>query len=405
MAFIIMTEDQFIHLIQRFHNRQLSDEELVVFLQAAEDPRFEALIGAQLYAELAQIQAAPISDARRAEKVWHTVNAAIKGTSDDVQEPLERNAAKTISYRNRPLKQLWLRYAAAILILFGIGSYLWTSKSDKQQNPVAVMDVAPGSEGAILTLADGSKILLDSLNNGRIALEKGTEVLLKDGSLMYNTIEKNNATSYNTMTTPRGRQFSIQLPDGSKAWLNAASSISYPTTFTTSERSVSVSGEVYFEIKQDAKKPFVVKVNNENTIRVLGTRFNVKAYMEDAVITTTLVEGAVLVQAYQHLQKLSPGQQAQAQPDGQLKFLPQVDVSKIMAWKNGYFNFQDETLEEGMKQLERWYDIQVKYIGTPPQKKFFGELQRDLSLSEVIASLRDIGVRCKMEGRTLLVMP
>lgn len=401
-----MTEDQFIHLIRRFHNRQLSDDELAIFLQTTEDPRFEALIGAQLHAELAQLHATPISDERRAGKVWHKVYAAMKGISDEDQEPADMNNMDiTTPYRMHPLKTVWRRYAAAIIIVFGIGTYLWISKSGEQQNQVATIDIAPGSEGAILTLADGTRIPLDSLNNGRIALENGTEVLLKDGSLTYNTINANDSTSYNTMTTPRGRQFSIQLPDGSMAWLNAASSISYPTAFSKAERSVSVTGEVYFEIKQDARKPFRIKVNNDNAIQVLGTSFNVKAYEDDTLITTTLLDGAVLVQAYQYAQELKPGQQTQVNSDGKLMLLQNVDISKTIAWKNGYFNFQDETLEEGMKQLERWYDIQVKYVGNPPQRRFFGELQRNLSLLQVIESLRDIGVSCKIEGRTLIVMP
>lgn len=393
----VMTEDQFIQLLQGFHDRRLSEDELLSFLKATEDPRFESLIGDRLQAELSQMKALPVSDGARADKVWSVINSSInRGAQVDAGVEAVP-ATGRIHFLTRP----WVRYAAAIVLL-GIGAYLWTSNKQPNVEVVATTDIAPGREGAILTLADGTKMILDSLGNGIVTEQHGTQVVLKDGSLSYNASNAN-AVSYNTMATPKGRQFSIQLPDGSKAWLNAASSITYPTAFTGNERPVSISGEVYFEVVKDARRPFKVKVNNITEVQVLGTSFNIRAYADDASINTTLLEGAVRLSAFQKTQTLAPGQQTMVKPDGNIQLINHADIQKIMAWKNGLFNFQDESLEEVMKQLERWYDIEVKYIGDPPRKKFFGELGRDLTLSQVIEALQEIGIQFHIEGRTLVV--
>jgi transmembrane sensor len=393
-----MTEDQFIQLLQGFHDRRLPEDELLSFLKAAGDPRFESLIGERLLAELVQLKALPVSDEARADKVWHTIDASINST-ENKGAGVE---AVPVAGRIHFLKRSWVRYAAAVIILLGIGVYGWISNKQQPVEQVVTNDIAPGREGAILTLADGTRVILDSLGNGMVAEQHGTQVLLKDGSLSYNASNAN-AVTYNTMATPNGRQFSIQLPDGSKAWLNAASSITYPTAFIGDERPVSITGEVYFEVVKDARRPFKVKVNDNTEIQVLGTSFNVKAYAGDASINTTLLEGAVRLQAYERVQKLVPGQQTLVKPNGDIELVNNADIQKTMAWKNGLFNFQDESLEEVMKQLERWYDIQVKYIGDPPRKKFFGELGRDLTLAQVIETLQEIGIQFHIEGRTLIV--
>lgn len=382
-----MTEDQFILLLEGFHHRRLSEEELLSFLKAADDPRFESLIGERLHMELAQMKASSIADGQRADKVWDHIHAAI--------------APRHVG-RIHVLRTAWFRYAAAIIILFAIGAYFWTTGKKQHQDLALHADIAPGHEGAILTLADGTQVKLDSMVNGTVAEQKGTKVLLKDGSLTYNASNAS-AMTFNTMTTPKGRQFNIRLPDGSSAWLNAASSITYPTAFIGKDRHVSITGEVYFEVAADPSKPFKVKVNDKTEIEVLGTSFNVKAYPGDATINTTLLAGAVRLHASNHVQPLKPGEQTQVKPDGEIQLIRNADIQKIMAWKNGLFNFQDESLEEVMKQLERWYDIKIRYIGDPPKAKFFGEVGRDLTLSQVIETLRETGIRCNIEGRTLIV--
>jgi len=382
-----MTQEQFIQLLEGFNHRRLSEDELLSFLKAADDPRFESLIGERLHMELAQMKASSMAEGERADKVWGNIHAAVSA------HPVRRIHV---------LRTAWFRYAAAVIIISGIGAYLWSSGRKQHQELVHNTDIAPGRLGAILTLADGTQVKLDSLGNGVVADQKGTKVLLKDGGLAYNAGNAN-AMTYNTMTTPKGRQFSVQLPDGSRAWLNAASSITFPTAFIGEDRPVTITGEVYFEIVGSPTKPFKVKVNDKTEIEVLGTSFNVKAYPGDATINTTLLAGAVRLHASNHVQPLKPGEQTQVKQDGGIQLIKNADIQKIMAWKNGLFNFQDESLEEVMKQLERWYDIQVRYDGDPPKTKFFGEVGRDLTLSQVIETLREIGIQCTIEGRTLIV--
>ncbi len=376
-----MTQDEFIRLLEGFHHRRLSEDELPAFLKAAEDPHFESLIGEKLHMELSQMRASSLADGQRADKVW----------------------GKIIDARRVPvLRTLWIRYAAAIIILFAAGAYLWISGKRQHQDMALNADIPPGRQGAILTLADGTRVKLDSMGNGMVAEQKGTKVLLKDGSLAYNASNAS-AVTYNTMTTPKGRQFNVRLPDGTKAWLNAASSISYPTAFTGKDRLVTVSGEVYLEVARDPAKPFSVKVDDKTVIEVLGTSFNIRSYPGDATTNTTLLTGVIRVNASNRAQLLKPGEQTRVKKDGEIQLIKNADIQKIMAWKNGLFNFQDETLVEVMRQLERWYDIEVRYIGEPPTKKFYGEVGRDLTLSQVLETLHEIGIQCNIEGRTLIV--
>ena len=238
-------------------------------------------------------------------------------------------------------RRKWFRYAAAIVILLGIGSFFFTtSKQDNSEKPTiaksTAADIEPGKQGAILTLIDGSKMLLDSLGNGVVTTQNGTKVLLQNGQLVYKTgTSSKTAIGYNTMTTPKGRQFQLVLPDGSKVWLNAASSIRYPTVFTGNERKVEVTGEAYFEVVKIAASPFRVKVNDETEVEVLGTHFNVNSYMNEESINTTLLEGSVSVKNSSGRLVLQPGQQARVAGNEKIKLFAEVDVEKVMAWKNG----------------------------------------------------------------------
>lgn len=393
-----MTEDQFIQLLQGFQKRQLSEAELHAFLNAVEDPQFESLLGDKLYAELVQIKAMELTQDPRADKIWETISAGINSPETVTVDERSIPTPARVHLLGRP----WMKYAAAIVLVIGLGTFGWLYQQRTSGKQSAIADVAPGRDGAILTLEDGTRLVLDSLGNGVLADQKGAEVLLNDGSLLYNSTHAS-AVSFNTMSTPKGRQFKIQLPDGSKAWLNAASSITYPTAFIGDDRTVSITGEVYFEVTKDKNHPFKVKASDDVTVQVLGTSFDVKAYAGDASINTILLEGSVRLITLQKTQMLSPGQQTVVQENGNIELIKNADISKIMAWKNGLFNFQDESFEEVMKQLERWYDIEVKYVGDPPRKKFFGELGRDLTLSQVMDALQEIGIKFHIEGRTLVI--
>ncbi|MFD2918251.1 FecR family protein [Terrimonas rubra] len=309
-------------------------------------------------------------------------------------------------------KTIW-RAAAVFIVLVGMGFYLFnaTQQTTAPDKPLAAVtsnaEIKPGAEGALLTLSDGSVLVLDSLGNGLVTMQNGTQVILKNGQLVYDPNNTDPATiGYNTMTTPKGRQFQLVLPDGSKVWLNAASSIHYPTLFTGDERLVEITGEAYFEVAHNAAKPFKVKVNNATTIEVLGTHFNVNAYSNEETINTTLLEGAVRVSGTNGKTVLAPGQQARTSGDGSSKVVNAVNTGKVIAWKNGVFDFEDASLEEVMRQLERWYDIEVVYEKNIPKLEFFGKMGKDLSLDIVLRGLEKSNVHFRVEAnRKLVVLP
>lgn len=300
-------------------------------------------------------------------------------------------------------------WAAAAIILLAGGSYYWASREEKVTQLASThIDIQPGSQGAVLTLADGSQVVLDSMNSGVIASQKGAAVVLSDGELVYNpTAAKSPEQEYNIMTTPKGRQFQVTLPDGTRAWLNAASSIRYPTAFTTNERRVEVTGEVYFEVAKNANKPFFVNVGNKAAIEVLGTSFNVNAYDNEQAVRATLLDGSVRVAVPSAGGNsglvLKPGQQAMVK-DTKVSLAEKEDLDKVMAWKNGLFNFDGADLEEVMRQLERWYNIEVVYENGIPHTRFIGEMSRQIALTDLLEILKRTEVDFRVEGRKLIVL-
>lgn len=311
-------------------------------------------------------------------------------------------------------RQKWLRYAAAIVLIFGSGLFFIISskKANKNKHNIIALtevnkEIEAGKEGAVLTLVDGSIVVLDSMGNGLVTTQNGTSVMLRDGRLVYDAAQSSVIDAgYNTMTTPKGRQFQLVLPDGSKVWLNAASSIRYPTVFTGKERKVEITGEAYFEVAKNKTLPFRVQVNDGTEIEVLGTHFNINSYTNEETINTTLLEGSVQVRNKEGKIILKPGQQAKVAGTEKIKILDEVDIEKVMAWKNGVFNFNDASLQEVMRQLERWYDIEVVYEKNIPKLEFFGKMGKDLSLSAVLRGLEKSNVHFRVEeGRKLIVLP
>ncbi|SHM45271.1 FecR family protein [Chitinophaga jiangningensis] len=319
-------------------------------------------------------------------------------------------APQVVPMRSYGSLKKWGWAAAAAVILLAGGTYFWSTHQQNRGRELAVhqADIKPGTQGAVLTLADGSQLILDSMNTGVIASQKGASVILASGELIYDpTASKNSELDYNTMTTPKGRQFQVTLPDGTRAWLNAASSIRYPTTFAANERRVEVTGEVYFEVAKNVNSPFFVTVGNKAAIEVLGTSFNVNAYTNEAAIRTTLADGSVRVIALPGGKGsslvLKPGQQA-AISGQQLTLASKADLEKVMAWKNGLFNFDGASLEEVMRQLERWYDIEVVYENGIPQTRFIGEMSRQIALTDLLEILKRTEVDFRVEGRQLIVL-
>ncbi|RBL91440.1 FecR family protein [Chitinophaga flava] len=302
----------------------------------------------------------------------------------------------------------WRRWAAAAaVLLFSVGGYYWWQHGQRNvlsDAPVAVAaDVLPGKNGAVLTLANGQQVVLDNHGDGLITSTQGTQVVLKNGHVEYKSSGTGTPVN-NTLHTPRGRKFRMQLPDGTQVWLNAASSLSFPTAFTGKERKVELTGEAYFEVAKDQTKPFVVSLSNNTSVKVLGTHFDISAYTDEPGISTTLLEGAVQVNVPEHSSTLKPGQQLLFNKNaGTVVLNKNIDTAAVMAWKNGVLSFQDKKLTAVIAMIARWYDIEVIYATTPPDITFVGEIGSDVNLSSVLTFLRESGIQFNLEGRKLII--
>ncbi|OOG17987.1 hypothetical protein BWD42_11860 [Sphingobacterium sp. CZ-UAM] len=299
-------------------------------------------------------------------------------------------------------KRSWGWIAAAVVIGFSVITLTINMLKDKA-SPVPSANVnsrtavAPGHDGAILTLGNGKKIFLDDEQDGKL-----TDVAVKDHNQVSYVDGSERKVELNTMTTPKGRQFSLILGDGTKVWLNAASSITFPTAFVGAERKINMTGEAYFEVAHDSKKPFMVTVNGMN-VQVLGTHFNINSYGDQGSINTTLLQGSIKVSVAGKRQLIKPGQQAQVS-NGNIKMLSNIDLAAAVAWKNGFFSFDGVDIKGLMKELSRWYDIEVIYEGYP-KDLFSGEIDRNLTLTQVMKGLADTKVRYRIEGNKLIILP
>jgi len=318
--------------------------------------------------------------------------------------------------------------AAAVILLIVAGIWLWyNGRTTRTSQPLAVKsnsmkDRAPGGYKARLTLANGAIILLDSSRNGNLTREGNTDIKKQGGQLIYDTLasasQADRALAFNTLTTPRGGQYQLVLPDGSKVWLNAVSSLRYPTAFTGNERRVQLTGEAYFEIKSiprsgGGKIPFIVEVNTSSgagtrgmEVEVLGTGFNVTAYNDETMIRTTLLEGSVKIRKGDNTGLLRPGQQAGVTAHGDIKIFDDADLEATVAWKNGYFKFDDANIAEIMRQAARWYDMDVGYDKSIMDESFSGTLPRSEYLSSLLKILElTKTVKFTIEGRKVMVEP
>lgn len=293
--------------------------------------------------------------------------------------------------------------AASVLAVCLAGGYYYF---DKTNHPIPAaqispQDLTPGGDHATLTLSDGSQIRLDNASNG---------ILARDGEMMIRKVEQGLVTysgkglfaenQFNTITAPTGGKYSVVLPDGSRAWLNAESSIRFPTVFAKNERKVSIAGEVYFEITPDKQKPFLVDVQGIQSIKVLGTHFNVNAYGDEAAVTTTLLEGSVVVSPANKNDKtvrLKPGDQASLSGKGTIQVEKDVNTEGVIAWKNGFFQFEKANIKTVMRQLSRWYNVDVTYEGVASERTFSGKINRSVNASEVLEILQFTGVNFRIE--------
>ena len=305
----------------------------------------------------------------------------------------------------------WWAAAASVIVILSVGYFFFKNQPAQQlakvpQPSPLVNDAAPGGNKAILTLGNGQTIILDSAGNGTISTQGNSTVTkLADGQLTYEG--SNHATGseivYNTISTPRGGQYNLTLSDGSRVWLNAESSLRFPASFSGDDRKVELIGEGYFEIAHNAKKPFKVSVNSAE-VEVLGTHFNINGYADENSLKMTLLQGSVKVSKEAESIVVRPGQQAIVKKSsGNITINQQVNVEEVIAWKNGLFQFDNTDIKDVMRQIGRWYDLEVVFEGNVPDKKITGKIYRNVNVSRVLKIMEALKIQFKIEGKTIIV--
>lgn len=361
--------DHIRHLFQLYTSNQATDEQVRELFLFLEDPANDAFSQELVYNQMSEETG---KDNTNSEIVWQYL------------QPKKRRTTR-----------IWY-WAAAAAVIIAVFIY----RQPDKKPVVTAMDIPAATNKAVLKLADGSTIALDNSLKGTIA-HQGKVSIIKSGNgeLHYEGVD--DQIMLNTVTTPMGGQYQLTLPDGTKAWLNAASSITYPAYFAGNDRQVTVTGEVYLEVAKDPLHPFIAGIPHHIGIQVLGTSFNVNAYADEENIKTTLIEGRISMIGSTVI--LMPGQQAIEGKNASLNILNNANIEKETAWKNGIFYFEDATLPLVMKQLERWYDIKVVYKGTIPALRINGKMDRNLTLQGVMDFLTKMDVAYTMEGRTIVV--
>jgi transmembrane sensor len=382
---------EFQQLIDKYLSGEASDEEIQLLIDLFDSFQTNEDWDEQIFGVKQQLE----------DKMLQRLESAVQQSKKQDQPKVTR----LFSYRN---------IAAAIVVMFiSAGVYYSFQHADKRlltaQNKTAVKhDVDPGKNRAILTLDNGEKVVLDSARIGTLAKKGNINIKkTKDGQLIYMVESDSNSlandiVSYNTITTPRGGQYQVILPDGSKVWLNAASSLKFPTAFAGNQRNVELTGEAYFEVSKNRSKPFTVNVNTLN-VKVLGTHFNINAYSDEDAIRTTLLEGSVQLTSGPASNLLKPDQQGIIK--GNNIQVVDVDAERSVAWKNGIFEFNRSGIQDIMKQLSRWYDIEVVYTGKMPDDEFVGKIERSVKLSQVLHILELSHVHFKIEDKKIIVSP
>ncbi|WP_222538100.1 FecR family protein [Pedobacter polysacchareus] len=325
-------------------------------------------------------------------------------------ERAEQQMWAVINQETMPKRiRLWPSIAAAgvVVIGLGIGYLIHQQQGHSKELKVASQDILPGGNKAVLVLGNGQRISLTDAKNGDVASQSGIHITkTEDGKLVYVVRkEDTNSNLFNTIETPAGGQYQVVLPDGSTVMLNTASSLTFPTSFASkNERRVTLKGEAYFEVARNKNKPFKVITERQEVV-VLGTHFNINAYADEDLTLTTLLEGSVQVsKAGKSIKNLVPGEQS-ALSDHQFT-VKTVDLETAVSWQNGRFTFENESVEAVMRQIARWYDIEVIYKGDLSNVKLMGSVSRKKKLSEVLRVLQlSRKVKFKVEGRRVTVMP
>lgn len=394
-----MEKETFLKILDKYNRGEASDEE-VQFLYAYY----------QLFELKEDIFNRIDTDAKR--KLGNSIKIDIDKKLEELEHasssPSVTKIHRTINYK--------LRIAAVLAVVIGIGAF-WlvsTRQQDitghKQTNQLpASTPITPGKDDAVLVLADGTSIVLNDIQQGLVSQQQGVQIeKTADGELRYLAVTGSEAVE-NTISTPKGGQYRLVLADGTKVWLNAASSLRFPTSFSADERIVNLNGEAYFEVMK-GEKPFKV-ISENQVVEVLGTHFNINTYKEETTFKTTLVEGSVRItkltdnaRELAHTSKvLRPGQQAILSALGDKIIVEAVDIEEFIAWKDGYFKFEKADIQTIMRQVARWYNVEVEYRGAVSNDLFVGEINRSEDIEEVLRVLRLGKINAFIEGRKVII--
>lgn len=395
-------------IFQRYINNEASPEEVKLLLQYFDSEDQEALH------ELI------------ANELNKPVNLSELGGYDQFDKVYNEILERIQEHKTAEIIPLWRRLvpriaaAALLLAVFSLSLYWYTRPVNDQlaNEQPQKSEIVPGGSKAVLILADGSSVALDTAMNGILAHQGNTEIKkTREGLLEYDANSSQaiaSKSALNTIITPRGGEYRLILPDGTKVWLNAASSLKFPAGFDNNERKVELEGEAYFEVasrfKPNGKRekvPFIVKTANQE-VKVLGTHFNIKAYADESETRTTLLEGSVRVTVTQQGSNsqsslLVPGQQALLRTSGNVLSVSRADLEQAVAWKNGYFKFQREDIRSVMRQISRWYNVDIEYRGKVTEEEFGGKISRNENITGVLQILKLSNVKCRIEGKKIII--
>ena len=407
-------QDRLEYLLEQYINQSASQEEENELFEIVGEHSHKKDIKKVLLEKLVTEEPRTELDKER----WSPVLRRVLNQEINNNSTRDKSTVKIDMHRvnRRIYLKRWL-VAASMLLFFSSGWYFLSNRNptssriaETHENSRQTNDVPPGRSQAILTLSDGSIINLDSAKSGTLTRQGNIKIVKgEDGQLLY-YVEKENfeVAGDNIISTPRGGKYEIVLCDGSKVWLNAASSLKFPAAFKGRIREVILTGEGYFEVAKNASMPFHVTVN-DMTVEVLGTHFNVNAYVDENSVATTLLEGSVKVtqgaagNSEPKSVLLKPGEQAKIKKDGRLRINRKANIEEVIAWKEDIFEFTNATIPMIMRQVSRWYDVEIDYRGAIPERRFTGKFSRNVSLSQLIEMLQYTGVNMKIENKKIII--
>ncbi len=395
------------NLLHQYLNGLISEDDCIELLDYIDHAGTDEIADA-VTVDLVDLEKSPQFEEHQTDEIFQRIQSDFRFKESSQVKKDQTHIVKL--YKNR-----WLQIAAACFLLL-TGGVLYFSHQNKPQTDASQLMasrktlIVPGSNKAFLTMANGKIILLSNASNGVLAkTNSGNISKIRNGQIAYNTtdagkVNDGQSIGDNILTTPKGGEYEVVLPDGTKVWLNAASSLNYPVAFTGHDRQVKLIGEAYFEVAKNKNKPFYVNINNVQ-VRVLGTHFNVEAYNDDENIKTTLLEGSVQISKNNTHSILAPGQQAVINKNSNNIVVSTADIDDAMAWKNGYFIFDHDNIQGIMKKVSRWYDVDVTYQGNFTDLKFGGTFYRSKSVEELLQHLESVGnIHFAIKGRRIIVM-